>query len=191
MMSRAAISFAIISLAAGATLAQAAGSVTSYTADPIASRLEFAGNQAGAEFKGVFHKFAAAIDFAPNALSSSHFDVKINISSLDTKDKDRDQTMRGPDIFDVARFPTARYVTRSLKKVATGYSATGALTLHGITKEVPLDFRFVTTPGAAKLEGTAKFKRLDFSVGQGEWKSTEWVGNEVKVAFTLVLKPKP
>jgi polyisoprenoid-binding protein YceI len=190
MMGRAAMSFAILALTAFAAVARAADSATSYTADPNLSRLEFIGVQAGAEFKGVFHKFTAAIDFAPDALASAHFDVLIDLNSVDTMDKDRDKTMRGPDIFDVAHFPTAHYVTRSFTKTATGYSAAGTLTLHGVTKDVPIDFQWVSTPGGAKLEGTAKLKRLDFGVGQGDWKSTEWVGDAVKVAFSLVLKPK-
>jgi polyisoprenoid-binding protein YceI len=189
MMSRVATSFAILSLA-GATVAGAAGSVTSYTADPIPSRLEFVGVQAGAEFKGTFHKFTAAVDFAPDALARSRFDVQIDLNSLDTKDKDRDKTMRSPDIFDIAHFPTAHYVTSSFTKTASGFSAAGTLTLHGVTKDVPIEFVFVPTPGIAKLEGTAKLKRLDFGVGQGDWKSTEWVADEVKVAFSLVLRPK-
>jgi polyisoprenoid-binding protein YceI len=191
MMGRVAISFAILALAAGATTARAAGTASSYTADPSLSRLEFIGVQAGAEFKGVFHKFTAAVDFAPDALASSHFDVQIDLNSLDTMDKDRDKTMRGPDIFDIAHFPTAHYATTGFTKTAAGYSATGTLTLHGVTKEVPIDFQFVPTQGGAKLDGTAKLKRLDFGVGQGDWKSTEWVGDAVKVAFSLVLKPKP
>ena len=190
MMGRVAVSFAILAVAAVSTAPRAADSVTSYTADPTLSRLEFIGVQAGAEFKGTFHKFTAAIDFAPDALASAHFDVQIDLNSLDTMDKDRDKTIRGPDIFDVAHFSTAHYVTRSFTKTATGYSAAGALTLHGVTKDVPIDFQFASTQGAAKLEGTAKLKRLDFGVGQGDWKSTEWVGDAVKVAFTLVLKPK-
>jgi polyisoprenoid-binding protein YceI len=186
-----ALSVGILSAALAAGVTHAAGSVTSYTADPAASRLEFAGVQAGAEFTGAFRKFTAAIDFAPDALASAHFDVQIDLSSLDTKDKDRDQTMRGPDIFDIAHFPAAHYVTRSFTKTATGYTAVGALTLRGVTKDVPIDFQFVSTPGTAKLEGTAKLKRLDFGVGQGDWKSTEWVANDVKVSFSLALKPKP
>jgi polyisoprenoid-binding protein YceI len=186
MMRRAAMSVAILAVA---TVARAAG--TSYTADPAPSRLDFVGVQAGAEFKATFHKFTAAIDFAPDALASAHFDVQIDLNSVDSMDKDRDTTMRGADIFDIAHFPTAHYVTRSFTKTATGYSAVGALTLHGVTKDVPIDFQFVTSPGGAKLEGTAKLKRLDFGVGQGDWKSTEWVADAVKVAFSLVLKPKP
>ena len=82
--------------------------------------------QAGAEFKGVFHKFTAAVDFSPDALASSHFDVQIDLNSVDSMDKDRDATMRGADIFDVAHSPTAHYVTRSFAKTAAGYCGASA-----------------------------------------------------------------
>jgi polyisoprenoid-binding protein YceI len=178
-----------VALFATAAAAGAAGPGASYTADPAASRLEFTGVQEGAEFKGTFRKFTAAVDFAPDALSSARFDVQIDLNSLDTMDKDRDQTMRGPDLFDIAHYPTAHYVTRSFTKTAAGYTAVGALTLHGVTKDVPIDFQFVSSAGKSKIEGTAKLKRLEFGVGQGDWKSTAEVKDEVKVAFSLVLKP--
>jgi polyisoprenoid-binding protein YceI len=180
---------ALVATAMPLRMAHAAGAAKSYTAD-AASRLDFTGVQAGAEFKGVFHKFSAAVDFAPEALDSSHFDVQIDLNSIDSKDNDRDKTIRGPDIFDIAHFPTAHYVTRSFTKTATGYTAVGSLTLHGVTKDVPIDFQFVPAGDGAKLDGTAKLKRLDFGVGQGDWKSTEWVADAVKVSFSLVLKPK-
>ena len=69
------------------------------------SRLEFVGVQAGAEFKGVFHKFTAAVDFAPDALATSRIDVQIDMNSVDSMDKDRDNTIRGKDVFDVAHNP--------------------------------------------------------------------------------------
>ncbi|MGO8857597.1 MAG: YceI family protein [Steroidobacteraceae bacterium] len=190
MMRRAAISLAMLCMASAASVGRAASPVQSYTADPPASRLDFIGIQAGAEFKGTFRKFTAAIDFSPDALASSHFDVQIDLNSLDTMDDDRDTTMRGPDIFDIAHFPASHYVTRSFTKTPAGYSAAGTLSLHGVTKEVPIDFVFVSTPGGAKLEGTAKLNRLEFGVGQGDWKSTESVKDVVKVAFSLILKPK-
>jgi polyisoprenoid-binding protein YceI len=168
----------------------AAGAAASYTADPQQSRLEFAGVQAGAEFKAAFHKFTAAVDFAPDALASSRFDVQIDLNSVDSKDKDRDSTIRGPDIFDVAHWPTAHYVTRSFAKTAAGYTAVGALTLRGVTKDVPIDFQFTQAAAGAKLEGSAKLKRLDFGAGQGDWKSTSEVADAVKISFSLVLKPK-
>lgn len=170
--------------------AAAAAAPAGYTADPQQSKLEFVGVQAGAEFKGVFHKFTAAVDFAPDALADSKIDVQIDMSSVDSLDKDRDATIRGKDIFDVAHNPTAHYVTKTISKTASGYSAAGSLTLHGVTKDVPIEFQFAPAAPGAKLTGTAKLNRLDFGVGQGDWKSTDTVGNAVKINFTLVLKPK-
>jgi polyisoprenoid-binding protein YceI len=191
-------SFQALRLAAGAAAAAGAAvflctlpnaaAAAGYTADSAQSRLEFTGVQAGADFKGVFHKFTAAIDFAPDALASSHFDVQIDMSSEDSTDKDRDQTIKGPDVFDVMHYPTAHYVTKSITKTSSGYTAVGALTLRGVTKDVSIDFQFQTGSGAT-LTGSAKLKRLDFGVGQGEWKSTEMIGDGVKVSFSLLLKP--
>jgi polyisoprenoid-binding protein YceI len=79
-------------------------------------------------------------------------------------------------------------VTRSFAKTGTGYYAVGSLTLHGVTKNVPINFQFVPGAGQPTLEGTANVKRLDFGVGQGDWKSTEWVSDVVKVTFSLALK---
>ena len=185
LMSTMALAALSASLAAN-TAATAAG----YSADPQQSRLEFVGTQAGADFKGTFHKFIAAVEFAPEALDSSHIDVVIELNSEDSMDKDRDTAIRGADIFDVAHWPTAHYVTRSITKTTTGYTAVGALTLRGVTKDVPIDFQFTGTAAAAKLEGTAKLKRLDFGAGKGDWKSTEWVADAVKISFSLALKPK-
>ncbi|HXP27874.1 MAG TPA: YceI family protein [Steroidobacteraceae bacterium] len=168
----------------------AAAAVASYTSDPQQSRLEFVGVQAGAEFKGVFHKFTANVDFAPDTLASSRIDVQIDMNSVDSMDKDRDATIRGKDVFDVAHNPTAHYVTKSISKTAAGFSAVGALTLHGVTKDVPIEFQFVPGAAGAKLSGSAKLNRLDFGVGQGDWKSTDTVGDAVKINFSLVLKPK-
>jgi polyisoprenoid-binding protein YceI len=180
--------FAIVS--AVALVAAAAAAVAGYTSDPQQSKLEFVGVQAGAEFKGVFHKFTAAVDFAPDALASSKIDVQIDMSSVDSLDKDRDTTIRGKDIFDVAHNPTAHYVTKTISKTAAGYAAVGSLTLRGVTKDVTIEFQFVPAASAAKLTGSAKLNRLDFGVGQGDWKSTETIGDAVKINFSLVLKPK-
>jgi polyisoprenoid-binding protein YceI len=116
--------------------------------------------------------------------------VQIDMNSVDSQDRDRDTTMRGKDIFDVSRNPAAHYLTKTITRTATGFAAVGALTLRGVTKDVPIEFQFAPAGGSAKLTGSAKLNRLDFGVGQGEWKSTETIGDAVKINFSLVLKPK-
>jgi polyisoprenoid-binding protein YceI len=173
-----------------AATAAAAGGAASFTADTAQSRLEFLGVQAGAEFKGVFHKFTASVDFAPDALANSRIDVQIDMNSVDSMDKDRDTTIRSKDVFDVTHNPTAHYVTKTIAKTAAGFAAVGALTMRGVTKDVPIEFQFAPAAAGAKLSGSAKLNRLDFGVGQGDWKSTETIGDAVKINFSLVLKPK-
>jgi polyisoprenoid-binding protein YceI len=183
--------FALAALAITATAPRADAPIAHYTADAAHSRLEFTGIQAGAPFTAVFHAFTAAIDFAPDALAGAHFDVLIDLGSVDSMDKDRDTTMRGPDVFDIAHYPTAHYVTRAFTKTAAGFEAGGTLTLHGVSREVPIAFSFADAGGGgAKLTGTAKLQRLDFGVGRGDWKNTDWVKNEVDIHFALALVPK-
>jgi polyisoprenoid-binding protein YceI len=181
------------SLAAAALCAMtwrdASAANSSYAAATNASKFEFVGIQAGAEFKGTFRAYTATVDFDPDALDRARIDVQIQLGSVDTQDKDRDQTIRGPDILDSARFPTAHYVTRSIVKSGSGYTAIGALTLRGVTKDVPVSFQFIASGQSAKLVGTAQLKRLDFGAGQGDWKSTEWIADSVKISFALVLNP--
>jgi polyisoprenoid-binding protein YceI len=177
-------------IAAGALAAEPPAANAAYSADPQHSLLEFVGTQAGAPLKAGFHSFTATIDFAPDALSAAHLDVLIDVGSVDSQDADRDATMKGKDGFDVAHWPSAHYVTKDITKSAAGYHATGSLTLHGVTRDVPVDFQFATAAAGAKLEGYATLKRLDFGVGQGDWKSTEWIGDEVRINFSLQLVPR-
>jgi polyisoprenoid-binding protein YceI len=162
-----------------------------WTTDTVASALGFHFVQAGAETEGSFGSFTANIDFTPLPAPAGRFDVTIDVAGVDTHDKDRNEQLKSADLFDVARFPTARYVATSFAAKGAGFEARGTLTLRGVTHDVPLAFTW--TPAAdgksTTLQGSANLKRLEFGVGQGEWKSTEWVADEVKVTFSLSLVP--
>ena len=158
--------------------------------DPAASKLAFVGKQAGATFEGRFEKFTADVRFDPKDLAGSRFDVRIDLTSVNSKDKERDDTLRGEDLFDVKRWPTSHYVAETFSQKGPGkFAATGKLTLRDVTRDVPIEFTFETDAQgkASWLKGTAQVKRLDFGVGQGEWKDTEWVDNDVRVDFALKL----
>ena len=173
--------------------ARAAGAVTRYTLDPAKSTLEYQFVQAGAQNKGKFPKYAVTLDFSPDNLAASKLDVVVEMSSLATGDKERDDTLKGADLLAVAKFPQSRFTSTQITKTATGYDAAGKLTLRGVTRDVhvPFSFRTADEQGkpAAYLLGKTAIKRLDFGVGQGDWKSTEWVGNDVPVLYSLRLVP--
>jgi len=162
---------------------------TQWTVQPKESKLTFVGSQQGAEFTGAFDRFTADIKFDPQDLAGSRFDVKIDMTSVNSRDSERDDTIKSDDLFAVKQYPSAHYVADKFTAKGGGkYAATGKLPLRNVTRDVPLEFTFEKQPSGAWLKGGTSLKRLDFGVGQGEWKDTETVGNEVKVRFALLLK---
>jgi polyisoprenoid-binding protein YceI len=166
-------------------------STTHYVLDPAKSSLEFTFLQAGALNKGHFAHFTVSLDFSAENLAASRLDVVVEMSSVDTGDQERDDTVRGADLFAVAKFPQAHFVASQITKTAAGYEAVGKLTIRGVTHDmrVPFSFRTATEGGAAAgyMSGKTSLRRLDYGVGQGDWKATDQVGNEVGVAFSLRL----
>jgi polyisoprenoid-binding protein YceI len=149
--------------------------------------LTFEATQAGAVFTGRFDRFRADIDFDPADPSTCRFDVRIETASADTLESQRDEVLKGPDFFWVEQHPVATYAGRGCRADGKGYALDGELTLRGVTRIVPLRFTYAPERGGGALEGSARLERLAFGVGQGEWQSTEWVGNEVTVRFDLLL----
>ena len=165
--------------------------VPHYVLDPAKSTLEFTFTQAGAQNKGHFARFPVSFDFAPASLAGSRLEVTVEVKSLDTGDGERDDILRGEDLFAVAKFPQAHYVATQITSTAAGFEALGKLTLRGVTREVrvPFTFRSATENGVAVgyMNGKTTLRRLDFGVGQGDWKATDQVGNDVGISFALRL----
>lgn len=177
----------VIGLAAALPLAAHAAD---YKVGP-GSTLGFSGTFQGAQFDGSFGRFDAAIAYDPANLAASKFDVSVDVASAHTGDGDRDAALPTADFFDAAKFPKAHYVTTGFNKDAGGnVMANGNLTLHGITRPVPLKVVFTPAAGGARLSVTGKVNRLDFGVGSGEYKDTSTIPNEVLVNATLNLQPK-
>jgi polyisoprenoid-binding protein YceI len=167
-----------------APVARAAG--TSYTLLAAQSSLTYAFDQAGAENQGRFKAFTVSFDPAAGRL-----DVAVDMRSFDTGDQQRNAILGGKDFFGVAQYPQSRFTAARIGKTATGYEATGSLTLRGVTRNITIPFTWRTAMVQGRtighLSGQTSIRRLDFGLGQGQWQSTEWVGNEVSVRYSLTL----
>ena len=183
-----------LALPAAPLFAGAAPTPVLWVADNAKSTLEFSFVQAGAKTTGRFTKFTANIDFDPASPATGRIDVAIDMSSADTRDKERDDTLRTPELFDAKKFLRSTYVATQIVQKGSSWEGQGKLTLRGVTRDVPISFTFApgTEAGApvATMKGTATIRRLAFGVGQGEWKSTEWISDEVQVNFNLLLRPR-
>jgi polyisoprenoid-binding protein YceI len=166
----------------------ALAAAAAYRLDPAKSTLSFAFNQAGARSEGQFKKFDVQLTLDPKQPAAGKLQVVVQVGSLDTADAERDQILKDADLFNVAKFPEARFVSTSIaSKGADSYEATGKLTIRGVTREARVPFTLKASGAAADMKGQFAIRRLDYGVGQGEWKSTEWVANDVTISFALRL----
>lgn len=148
--------------------------------------LEFTFDQAGAASKGSFRRFATTLDYDEKNPAAGKLNVTVQIASIDTQDKDRNDLLVGADLFDAPKYPTATY-SGVLTKAGAGLEAVGKLTIRGVAKDVRLPLSIRPSANGLELSGEVKIKRLDFGVGQGEWKATESVGDVVTVTYKVAL----
>ena len=147
------------------------------------STLEFQFVQAGAKTTGRFSRFTADIDFSAANPATGKFDVAIDMGSADTRDKERDDTLRMPDLFNIVKFPRATYVASQFVAKGAGFEGKGKLTLRGLatyTKSFLTECGVVGTipvqSAGVNLGNTPKWKtqfsqtwesdNASFSVGQ-------------------------
>jgi polyisoprenoid-binding protein YceI len=119
---------------------------------------------------GRFKEATAKVNLDDADLTKSQVSVEINTASIDTGEQKRDDHLKGPDFFDVKKFPKLIFKSTKIAKSGAAYKLTGDLTIRDITKSVTLDATIsapVKTPWgnqarAAKLTG--KIKRSDFGL---------------------------
>jgi polyisoprenoid-binding protein YceI len=120
--------------------------------------------------------------------AAGSLNVKVQIATIDSQDKERNDLLVGADLFDATKFPTAQYAASSLARTAAGgLEAVGKLTIRGVTRDLRLPLKIVPTATGLELSGATAIKRLDYGVGQGDWKSTEGVSDEVKIQYKVAL----
>ncbi len=183
---------ALLAALAWGPAAQDAAAASAWTVDPAHSQLTFHPRLAGGEFAGRFERFDATIRFDPADLAQSSLRVVVDLLGARTGDADRDAALQDSDFFQTTRWPRGTFVSTWIKSLGNGrFEAAGKLTLRDVTREVRVQFRFdpaTPTAGSARMTGSSHLRRLEFGVGQGDWRSTEWLDDAVRVEFDFLLQ---
>lgn len=150
-----------------------------------ASSLKFTIKNLGFDVNGSFTGFDGSINFDPQSLAASNFDVSINANSVNTDNNLRDDHLKGNSFFDVKNYPVIRL--SSTKVMATNKSGTymlnAQLTIKGKTQPVTFPFTANATADGYLFKGSFKMKRKDFGVG-----GTSTVSDELKVMLNVTAK---
>ena len=141
-----------------------------YKFDQAASTIGFAVHQFLGTTHGRFTRFEGEIQIDRDHLEDSSVTAKIDVHSVNTGIQKRDDHLRGPDFFNVAKFPEIIFKIRSIKRTASqSGDIFGELTMHGITKPITLHVKLVSpisndTKETRWAVTTKPLKRRDFNL---------------------------
>lgn len=149
----------------------------SYTLNVTNGTVAF--NYVGESTKGTLTGVQAKININPGKLSASTVSGSVDVSTLSTENKTRDQHLKSADFFDVAKFPKMSFETGEVTKDENGYSAKGKLTIHGVTKDV--------TFAISEKEGILHLKATIYSSDFGVSVKKERESSKVQVLVKIPL----
>jgi polyisoprenoid-binding protein YceI len=147
--------------------------------------------------RGTFTAFEGTIHLDEDAIENSSVEVKIDASSIDTSNEDRDNHLRSEDFFDVENFPTLRFESRKVEEADGGLRVTGDLTIKDVTREVTLEAEELgrgTDPWgnprvAFKAETTIDRKDFGLTWNQALEAGGVLVGSDVKLSLEVQAIP--
>jgi polyisoprenoid-binding protein YceI len=118
-----------------------------------------------------FSEMSGSVKIDPNDLQNVVMDVTIDARSLTAGDSITEKRLKGPDFFDIARYPSIRFTGSQLSmNSATKGRVTGKLTARGVTRPVVLSVSFSAPPAQAiqgsglSFTGTTVIDRRDFGI---------------------------
>ncbi|MHC4958432.1 MAG: YceI family protein [Planctomycetota bacterium] len=162
-----------------AALAVVAWLQTPSTSGPKAESTQVDGHHSSIVFKvgyfnasnfyGRFNRVKGSVVTNDDGVGS--IDLTVDAGSVDTGIADRDKHLKSPDFFNTKQFPVITFKSDSVKAAGGDkYTATGTLTLHGVSKEITVDFTRVGRGKGRKGESRTGFdanftlKRSDYGM---------------------------
>ena len=140
-----------------------------WSIDTAHSSVGFTARHLGlSKVRGWFTEFSGEVDGDPSNMTTASGRVEVQMASVSTGSPDRDAHLKSADFFDVEKYPTMTFVSKSVTRDGDDYKVTGDLTIKDVTKEVTLDLEHggeTTDPfGNRKVGGT-----LTGTINRSDW----------------------
>lgn len=136
-----------------------------WSIDPSHSEVAFTVRHLMSKVRGQFETFEGRITTGAT-LAETTAEASIDLNSINTRDAQRDGHLRSADFFDTEKSGPMTFSSLSFD----GSSATGTLTIKGVSREVELHVEFLGTEvdpyGNTKIgfDATTEINRKDFGV---------------------------
>ena len=174
-------------------LLAAALAATALVAAAVPLKTDVAHSNVSAVFKQMdvpvespFKRFSAQIDYDAAHPEKATARVDIDTASFDIGTPEYNKEIAKKEWFNSAQFPKASFVSTAIKPAGAGkLSVSGKLTIKGRTQDVSFPLSVKAQGAQQVFEGQLPIKRLAFNIGEGEWKDTSMVADEVVIKFRV------
>lgn len=158
--------------------------------DASKSQVNIVFKQMNVSVDAKFKKFSANIDYNAAKPESSKANVEIELNSFDLGDAEYNKEVLKKEWFNAAQFPKASFTSTAMKPAGAGkLDVSGTLTIKGKTSNVSFPVTIKQEGGKQIFDGALPIKRLTYNIGEGEWKDTSMVADEVTIKFHVVTQP--
>jgi polyisoprenoid-binding protein YceI len=164
---RAVVGAAVPASASTSTVASAPTPVTGTTLYPFddkGSKIEFVGAKVTRKHPGSFGGFRGTILVEDGDPSKGRVKVEIDMPTLSVDEPRLTNHLKTPDFFDVDKFPTTTFVSSSVQAAASGYSVTGNLNLHGVSKSITFPAAIKVSADDVAVYSEFVINRKDFGI---------------------------
>lgn len=148
-----------------------ANTTGTWVIDPTHTTIGFSARHAMvAKVRGNFAEFAGSFTLDGSNPAASKAELTVQTATIDTRNADRDGHLKSADFLDVENFPTLTFTSTSVSGSGEKFTVTGDLTIHGVTKSVPVEFELLgvsTDPwGGIRIgfEGSTEISRKEFGL---------------------------
>ncbi|PYI95834.1 MAG: hypothetical protein DME98_14925 [Verrucomicrobia bacterium] len=126
-------------------LSSAAWANETYKFDSSGSAIGFTVHQFLGTTHGKFTRFSGKIDVDREHPENSSVTAQIDVRSIDTHIKKRDDHLRSPEFFNVEKFPQMTFKSQSVKQTGPqSGDILGDLTMHGVSRPITLHVKLLT-----------------------------------------------
>lgn len=157
---------------------------------PPPGKITFVGKNAVATANGVFKKWAfTKVEFDPDNLKDAVVELSVEVASIDTKNKKRDDHLRTADFFDAEKYPTSTLKFYDIKpgKNKDTFVSKLDFKIHGVNKTYS-NFTFsVIQRDPIKIEGKFTFNRPDFKIGKRKTINPMSIKEDIPITFSATL----
>lgn len=152
------------------------------------SRIGFVATYEDTPFNAWFRSFDARISFDPDALDEASFDIRIDVSSVDSSSRDRDEGMKQEEWLAAGEHPEARFLAEHFERISEQrFKAIGQLAVKDVRRTVEVPFRWQQSGDRAELTAETEVQRGQFGIGTGDWAGDDTIGFTVTIRARLDL----